>query len=213
MMLSCYEWAVLTLFCAVPRTGDSKEKIDNTKNVKHGVYVTESAVEACPSLTEEESLEQIWDMYGYDMLDMNRGFYKNFHEVQETSEDKWLIHQLLHYLSVGLQNGDMKSPAQIDSSIVFVPTTKLQLPEGEPIRLTVIDVMEQDEIIKRTRSMINSGMALSQESLRCIVHIIKETGIEVDIQSIPNKELKIYLYDMMGQVPHKALLHGCWVWS
>ncbi|WP_029544511.1 hypothetical protein [Selenomonas sp. AB3002] len=204
MMLSDYELAVLTLFCAVPRANDGKGKIDNTENVKHGVYVTESAVAACPSLTEEESMEQIWDMYGYDMLDMNRGFYKNFHEVQEASEDKWLIHQLLHYLSVGLQNEDMTDPVQVDSSIVFVPTTKLQLPEGAPIKLTVIDVIERDDIIKRTQSMINSGMALSQESLRCIVHIIKEMGIEVDIQSIPNKELKIYLYDMMQQVPQRA---------
>ena len=204
MMLSDYELAVLKLFCAVPRAKDGKRKIDNTENVKHGVYITESAVEACPSLMEVRSLEYIWDMYGYDMLDMNRGFYKNFHEVQEASDVKWFIHQLVHYISVGLQNGDMESPAQVDSSIVFVPTTKLQLPEGEPIRLTVIDVMERDDIIKRTRSMISSGMALSQKSLRCIVHIIKETGFDVDIQSVPNKELKIYLYDMLGQVPHKA---------
>lgn len=134
----------------------------------------------------------------------NRGFYQNFHEVQEASDEKWLIDQLLHYLTVYLQNGDMTNDAKVDSSVVFVPTTKLQLPEGEPIRLMVIDVIAQDEIVERTQSMIDSGMALSQKVLQCIAVIIKETGMEVEIKDVPNKELRIYLYDMLGKVPPTA---------
>ncbi len=206
-VFSNYEQAVLTLFRAVPlveRDDDRAGAIRNAENVEHGMFITERAVKACPALREIEAQKFLWDAFGYDMLAMNRGFYQNFHEVQEVSVEKWLIDQLLHYLTVYLQNEDMTNDAKLDSNIVFVPATKLQLPDGEPIRLTVIDVLAQDDIVKRTWSMINSGMALSQKVLQCIAVILKETGMEVEIKDVPNKELRIYLYDMLGKVPPTA---------
>lgn len=206
-MFSDYEQAVLTLFRAVPsgdRADDSVGAIHNAENVEYGIFITERAAKACPALRERESQLFLWDKFGYDMLAMNRGFYQNFHEVQEASDEKWLIDQLLHYLTVYLQNGDMTNDAKVDSSVVFVPATKLQIPEGDPIRLTVIDVIAQDEIVERTQSMIDSGMALSQKVLQCIAVIIKETGMDVEIKDVPNKELRIYLYDMLGKVPPTA---------
>ena len=204
-MFSDYEKAVLTLFRAVPAGDNNKEVIiSNAENIAHGLFITERAANTCPALGERDSQFFLWEEFGYDMLAMNHGFYKNFHEVQEASDEKWLLDQLLHYLSVYLQNGDMTNENKVDSSLVFVPATKLHLPDGDPIRLTVIDVMGQDDIIKRTRSMINSGMALSQVALKCIAVIIKETGMDVNIQAVHNKELKIYLYDMLGKVPSTA---------
>ena len=204
-MFNDYEKAVLTLFRAVPGVDNNKEVIiSNAENVAHGLFITKRAANACSALGERDSQFFLWEKFGYDMLAMNRGFYKNFHEVQEASDEKWLLDQLLQYLSVYLQNGDMTDENKVDSSLVFIPTTKLHLPDGDPIRLTVIDVMEQDDIIKRTQSMIDSGMALSQVALKCIAVIIKETGLDVDIQSVPNKELKIYLYDMLDKVPPTA---------
>lgn len=206
-MFSNYEQAVLTLFRAVPSVdGDDNRAgtIRNAENVEHGIFVTERAAKACPALRERDSQMFLWDKFGYDMLAMNRGFYQNFYDVQEASDKKWRIDQLLHYLTVYLQNGDMTNDAKVDSGNVFIPTTKLQLPQGEPIRLTVIDVIEQDDIVKRTWSMIDSGMALSQMVLQCIAVIIRETGMEVEIEDVPNKELRIYLYDMLGKVPPTA---------
>lgn len=202
-MFSAYEKAVLSLFRAVPRTGTG-QLLDSRENVKHGLWVTEAAARACPALAEEDAQKYLWDSFGYDMKAMNRGFYRNFHEVQEASDGKWLMDQILHYVSVGLQNGDMTRAEKIDSSIVYVPATELDLPEGEPLKLTVIDVMEQEEIVRRTESMALSGMALSQVTLQSIAVILKEAGSRLEIGQVPNKELRIYLYDTLGQVPDHA---------
>ena len=53
--------------------------------------------------------------------------------------------------------------------------------------------------------MIDSGMALSQMVLQCIAVIIKETGMDVEIKDVPNKELRIYLYDMLGKTKDKRI--------
>ena len=206
-MFSKYEQAVITLFRAVPSVDSNDNRIgtiSNAENVKHGIFITERAAKACSKLRERDSQMFLWDKLGYDMLAMNRGFYQSFHEVREISDEKLLVDQLLHYLTVYLQHGDMTNGAKVDNSIVFVPATKLQVPEGNPIKLTVIDIIAQDDIIKRTKSMINSGMALSQIVLQCIAVIIKETGMDIEIKNVPNKELRIYLYDMLGKIPPTA---------
>ncbi len=202
-MFSAYEKAVLYLFRAVPRTGTG-QLLDNTDNVKHGLWVTEAAALACPALAEEDAQKYLWHSFGYDMKAMNRGFYRNFREVQEASDGKWLMDQILHYVSVGLQNGDMTKAEKIDSSIVYVPATELNLPEGEPVKLTVIDVLEQEEIVRRTEAMALSGMALSKSTLQSVAVILKEEGSRLEIGQVPNKELRIFLYDTLGQVPDNA---------
>lgn len=87
-MFSAYEKAVLYLFRAVPRTGTG-QLLDNTDNVKHGLWVTEAAALACPALAEEDAQKYLWHSFGYDMKAMNRGFYRNFREVQEAADWKW----------------------------------------------------------------------------------------------------------------------------
>ena len=201
-MFTTYEKAVLTLFRAVPRTGKASAQPDNEQNTAHGIYITPEAMAACPSLQDSDSRKFLWENFGYDMWAMNQGFYKNFHEVRDASPKQWLIHQILHYMSVYLQNGNMTNGAKVDSNLVFIPPTELNLPEGEPIRLTVIDVIENAEIKDRVQKAIMSGMALSQETLDSVVTIMGELDmLSMDISKIPNKELRIRLYDKLDQLP------------
>ena len=201
-MFTAYEKAVLTLFRAVPRTGKNSVQPDNEKNAANGIYITPEAMAACPSLQNIDSHKFLWEKFGYDMWAMNQGFYKNFHEVQEASPKQWLIHQILHYMSVYLQNGDMTTAEKVDSNLVFIPQTELNLPDGEPIKLTVIDVIEDKEIKNRVRKAIMSGMALSQETLDCVVVIMRELDmLSLDLATIPNKELRVRLYDQLDQIP------------
>jgi len=187
-MFTTYEKAVLTLFRAVPRTGKASAQPDNEQNMAHGIYITPEAMAACPSLQDSDSCNFLWENFGYDMWAMNQGFYKNFHEVRDASPEQWLIHQILHYMSVYLQNGNMTNGAKVDSNLVFIPPTELNLPEGEPIRLTVIDVIENAEIKDRVQKAIMSGMALSQETLDSVVTIMGELDmLSMDISKIPNK--------------------------
>ena len=95
-VFSNYEQAVLTLFRAVPlveRDDDRAGAICNAENIEHGIFITERAAKACPTLRERDAQKYLWDAFGYDMLAMNRGFYQNFHEVQEVSAEKWLTDQ------------------------------------------------------------------------------------------------------------------------
>lgn len=201
-MFTTYERAVLTLFRAVPRTGKVSAQPDNEQNTAHGIYITPEAMAACPSLQDSDSCNFLWENFGYDMWAMNQGFYKNFHEVRDASPKQWLIHQILHYMSVYLQNGNMTNGAKVDSNLVFIPQTELNLPEGDPIKLTVIDVIGNAEIKDRVQKAIMSGMALSQETLDSVVIIMGELDMmSMDISKIPNKELRIRLYDKLDQLP------------
>lgn len=47
-----------------------------------------------------------------------------------------------------------------------------------------------------------SGMALSQETLDCVVVIMQELDmLSLDLATIPNKELRVRLYDQLDQIP------------
>ena len=47
-----------------------------------------------------------------------------------------------------------------------------------------------------------SGMALSQETLDCVVVIMRELDmLSLDLATIPNKELRVRLYDQLDQIP------------
>lgn len=193
--------ATLNLFKAVPNLADEKfsdYKLDNEKNILNGFFVTEEAFKNCPCVADKKILDFIKSKFGYNLFELNRGFYKSFQTVANLTPQKILANKLLHYMTTY----GFESLGIFDSDTVFIPNDKLELPENaKPIKITVINSLEKTEIVERVKKMIMSGAALSEETLKNIVEIIKFLQIKLNVDEVPNKELKNYLCDMLGILP------------
>ena len=151
--------AVITLFKSVPMVENiSDVEFSNDENVTKGFFITESAFKTCP--IDEEILNFIEEKFGYDIFELNQGFYKSFKTVTELSPEKILANKLLHYLStygfeqLGIFNHDT----------VFIPNAEIELPaDAKPVKLTIINSISNAEIKSRAEKIIMSGIALSDD--------------------------------------------------
>lgn len=203
-------YATLRLFHAVPmqeasQDADASRMPENAAHLRHGFLLTKRAVCSCPSVESPRVLKFIEKQFGYDVVAMNRGLHKNFHEVADASTDQLFIEQMLHYFSVYLQNGDMTDNRPIDESIVYVPNSELHLPEdAKPLHFVIIDAISAKEIGSRIRRLLTNGAALSDATMNDLDTMIREMKIAVDIGTVKNKEMRLRLYRASGEVPEQA---------
>ena len=193
--------ATLNLFKAIPNLSDenfSSYTLDNEKNLSNGFFVTEEAFKVCPCVADEKIFDFMKKKFGYNLFELNQGFYKSFQTVVESSPQKILANKILHYMTTY----GFESLGIFDSETVFIPNDKLELPEdAKPIKITVINFLDKSEIENRTVKMIMTGAALSEETLENVVTIIKFLEIKLNVDEVPNKELKNYLCEMLNILP------------
>lgn len=193
--------ATLNLFKAVPNLSEEKfivYKLDDEENISNGFFVTEKAFEVCPCVADKKILDFIKKKFGYNLFELNQGFYKSFRTVADSTPQTLLANKILHYMTTY----GFESLGIFDRENVFIPPDELELPEDtKPIKITVIDFLENREIEKRTVKLIMTGAALSEETLKDIVTILKFLNITPNIDEVPNKELKNYLCDILGILP------------
>lgn len=191
--------AVITLFKALPsvqNVSDEKISLSDESIITKGFFITEPARNACP--IDEEFLKFIEEKFGYDIFQLNQGFYKSFKTVTELTPQKILANKLLHYMST--YNFELLGIFSHDT--VFLPPADLELPaDAKPIKLTIINSISNEEIINRVNQMIMSGIALSDETLENLVTIIKYLEMKLDIDAVPNKELRVRLCEILNIFP------------
>ncbi|MBQ7454729.1 MAG: hypothetical protein IJS69_06755 [Selenomonadaceae bacterium] len=197
-----YVRAVLNLFKAVPALDEKnfpRKILDNEKNLADGFFITDRAFEACPCVADSKLLSFIKDKFGYNIFELNQGFYKSFETVANSTPQKILANKLLHYMSTyGFENLGI-----FDRELVYIPRDVLELPaDAKPVKVTVIDAISDEEIITRTKKIIQSGAALSDETLDDIISVIKFLGIEVNADDVPNKELSVRLCELLNILPN-----------
>lgn len=146
--------ACLYLFKAVPyleNVNYPPEVLDNEKNLAHGFFITDEAFKVCPCIADEKIFPLLKDKFGYNIFELNRGFYKSFGTVAGSTPQKLLINKLLHYFSTyGMENLGI-----FDRERVYIPNDALELPEdAAPIKISVIDAIDNAEIEARAVKMI-----------------------------------------------------------
>ena len=193
--------ATLNLFKAVPDLSNEKfpaYTLDNEKNLTHGFFVTEKAFKLCPAVADTSILKFIDEKYGYNILELNQGFYKSFRTVANLSPQEILANKLLHYMSTyGFERLGI-----FNSALVYIPNDALELPaNAKPVKITVIDGIDNAEIEERLNTLVKSSAALSEETLGDLVTIVKFLGIELNVDDIPNKEFAIRLCEILNILP------------
>lgn len=194
--------AALNLFKAVPTVESAQRPpyaLDNEKNLANGFFVTERAFRACPCVADEKIFDFMKSKFGYDIFELNRGFYKSFKTVTDSTPQKILANKLLHYMSTY----GFESLGIFDRELVYVPNDALELPaDAKPVKITVIDAIDDAEIEARTVKLINSGAALSDETLDDLIAVVKFLRIELNVDDVPNKEFAIKLCELLQIVPN-----------
>lgn len=189
--------AVINLFKSVPTVQNvSDVEFSNEENITKGFFITESAFKACP--IDEEILKFIEEKFGYNIFELNQGFYKSFQTVTELTPQKILANKLLHYMSTyGFEDLGIFS-----HDTVFIPNDALELPaDSKPVKLTIINSITYEEIKSRAEKMIMSGIALSDETLENLTTIIKYLDMKLDVDAVPNKEFRVRLCELLNILP------------
>ena len=200
-----YIKAVLSLFKAAPILENVPTKIfslDNESNIAKGFFITDAAFQNCPFIASGYLNDFIEKNFGYDILKLNQSFYKSFQTVTELSQEEIFKNKILHYMTTyGFEQLGI-----FRHDTVFIPPAELELPaDSTPIKLTIINAIAENEIRTRAEKIILSGIALDDDTLENLVTIIGYLEMNLDIDSVPNKELRVHLCEMLGLLPKNAV--------
>lgn len=129
--------------------------------------------------------------------ELNKTFHKSWKKVKESSRLELAIHQIIHYMST---YGDAFD------GYVYIPSEELDLTTIEPkFKVAVINTLSKDELIKKSLSLLTSGIALKEETINAVFEILdllkyQFTGEE----NIRNKEAQIILAERFGILPNSS---------
>jgi hypothetical protein len=173
-----------------------------------------------------ELLALIGEIYGLSAKKMNETFHKSWAKVRDAKIEDLIVEQIAHYVTTyGKQNPleyilekeiqwdveelgckifhlfDFDANKMYDEDYVYIPDEQLDVPLGN-VKLVVIKGLTKDEIADRLEGLVQSGIALKEDTINDVIEVAKFTGIDAaKVNQIKNKEVKIRLYDEFNLVP------------
>lgn len=136
---------------------------------------------------------------GLSAIQLNSTLHKSWKKVKTASLNQLVAEQIVHYISTyGFQELGI-----YDDSTIYIPHEKLNIPElTDKIKITLINGYTREQIKEKTLSLLNSGIALKEDTVKDVVHVTSYFDVsDTDIENIKNKEVKIALYDKLNKVP------------
>ena len=195
---------LLKLFKALPiekksrKKNTSKEYLEQT--IKKGFIVTPDIID---NYDFDKALALIDNVYGLDAGQMNSSFHKSWGKVKNATDLQLIVEQAIHYLTTyGFEELGIYS----DES-VYIPKEELNVPDFEGLTLIVIKGLTKLEIKEKIIALLNSGIALKEDTLLEIADVINylaDNEIEFtakDLTEVKNKEAKIFFLDKLDIVP------------
>lgn len=130
---------------------------------------------------------------------MNKAFHKSWEKVGTASEAQLVMEQMIHYLTTY----GFESLGFFSHDTVYIPNEKLEVPGlKDGFRLVVIKGYSRDEIEEKLMAILESGVALAHDTVACVLDIAMWLGLtDSSISKCKNKEVRIAMYEYLGQVP------------
>jgi hypothetical protein len=191
--------ALLRLFNAVQVT-DHSNKETNDLFVKHAIsngYVLSPDIDVT-----EELLKKIDSVIGLNGKQLNQSFHKSWGTIKNTPRETLVLQQIIHYITTyGFESLGIYS-----KDTVYIPNEILEVLEiTKPLSLVVIKGLTKEEIFEKV-VIIGCGAALSEDTLKDIVKVVKDSRYDCGIlERINNFELKIRFYDYYQKVPKEPV--------
>lgn len=129
----------------------------------------------------------------------NATFHKSWQKVATASKCQLLVEQLLHYLTT--YGFDQLGIYSKDS--VYIPREELSVPGiEEDVPLVVIKGLTRGEMMAKLMTVLASGIALKEDTIKDIVDVAIFIGInEEEVAKVKNKEARVMLYDHLDLIP------------
>lgn len=135
-------------------------------------------------------------VYGVNKDKVNSTFYKRFSDVENRNELQIRFEQLTHYMSTYGQ-GYTGTEGHI-----YEPEFLKDVDMDVKHQLVYIDVITKDELAKKVKTMLTSGIALSGDTQHNIMTIINEEKLDIDyVDKIANREFMCRLCEVEGLLP------------
>ncbi len=187
--------AILRLFNAVltdtQSTGSLRPHVTE-RSLRHG-YILD------PSITPDDFLlNDIETIVGRSGIKANSAFHKSWDIVRNSSMEQLVAQQIIHYVTTY----GFESVSIYKKETVFIPQEVLELPAiDEDLPLTLIKAINLHDL-KKAIVELGSGVALSPETLKDIVTVVKTCKLDQSlIERVGNRELKVLLCDHFRVVP------------
>lgn len=195
--------ATLRLFKALPiadknLVGSNLNRVHLYKQtVPMGFVFSGEVVGNYPNLNQLMSM--VDGLYGRDPAKLNKSFHKSFSKVRDSHIVTLLVEQIVHYASTY----GAEAEGVFSNDRVFVPAERLDVPEiTEGLNLVVIKGLTHAELKEKLVKLLNSGVALSDQSVSDVMEVAALVGFSAaDIDGVKNREVKTALYDHFGLVP------------
>lgn len=122
----------------------------------------------------------------------NSTFYKTWEDVSSKNRLELLFDQILHYVST--YGTEFKGETYIPNE------NPLNIPYKQ---FKVISPATKEEVIQRCLKLLESGIALSQYTLKVIFDFFNEANClnDIDVDKIKNKEAQAILAKMLNRLP------------
>jgi hypothetical protein len=133
---------------------------------------------------------------------MNSAFHKSWKKIQEASIEQLVLEHLVHYFTTY----GFESLGVYEADSVYIPSERLDIPEIdlEHISLVLIHGYTKEDIKTKLLKVLQSGIALSDNTIKDIVDVAKYVGItQEDVQETKNKEVKIALCEHLEMFPEE----------
>jgi len=171
------------------------------RTLKNGYVFTPEVLSHFP----KKRMNEICDLVEFELLEsaeeMNSTFHKSWNKVKTAPYLQLLLEQWFHYITTY----GYEELGVYDESTVFIPNEKLEIPEiDEPPLLMIIDGLNKDDMKERLTKLLVSGIALADDTIDQIIHLFDFTG-NIDIDKVKNKQVKMFLYKELGQVPENPV--------
>ena len=154
---------------------------------------------------EELCYKWLFDLLKEQQINPNSTFYQHWNDV--TSKTRWelFLDQVKHYASTYGTNFQGEA---------WLPERTSELPSFPYKELKVLEPMLLPELETEIAKLAYSNIAMSADTLTCIIDIIEEINVSLDIELIKNRELKLRMIPMDYKFKNgqECLLWILWKW-
>lgn len=177
------QWA-LELFKAVPAKPGSAEPFFSEK---------EGFVIPALGAAHGPFAEKYFRLLTLSGDDLNKTFHKSWKKVRSMSNLERIIHQILHYAST--YGTDFQGE-------VYIPDEVLEVPEKTNLKVFVVAVFTEEELIEKSLGLLRSGVALHSDTVTKIINLLVCLGYRfTGLEDLKNKEAIARISEITGVYP------------
>lgn len=183
----------LRLFGVVPQIKGFTGRYEVDTN--YGVIVTPDAS------YDLQNIRKWLKEVGVGANETNSAFYSDWKTISRLSDFQMRMDQLLHYFTTyGLEYFGVDS---VREGLVYIPNNVFNTPIHAALK--IVEAQSPEELVGRCFKMLNSGMALSQKTVKDIIAVLTECDYEITgDEQIANREAQAIFYDISGKLPTES---------